>query len=134
MFPTTLDKSCSVKRWKSIKLKKRYNFSNSKFYPFLPNINVESGHDLLSKALNFGSNIELGEEGFFHWKIDFLFCRNSFLQDSRLLIYFEKTIPNCLVVLKCISMPCMLYKSYKSDLGQLLLIFSIKMWYFWRLP
>ena len=49
-----------------------------------------------------------GERSFFHWKIDFLFCLNSFVQDCRLWIFSEKTVPNCLMVLKCILVHCML--------------------------
>ena len=78
-----------------------------------------------------------GEGGFFRWKINFLFCLNSFVQDCRLLIFFENYAPNCWMVLKCMLVHCIIYiqssPSYKSDFYRLLLIFSIKICYFWRL-
>ena len=90
VFTTTLDKTCWGKSWKSSKFKKWLNYSNSKFFPLLHNVNVESSQVFLSKAENFANNIDLGGEGFFHWKIDFLFCLNSFVQDCRLLIFLKK--------------------------------------------
>ena len=47
---TNLDKTCWDKSWKSSKFKKWLNFSNSKFSPLPPNINVDSGQVLLPKA------------------------------------------------------------------------------------
>ena len=108
VFTTTLDKTCWGKSWKSSKFKKWLNYSNSKFFPLLHNVNVESSQVFLLKAENFANNIDLGGEGFFHWKIGFLFCLNSFVQDCRLLIFSEKTIPNCSMVLKCMLEYCML--------------------------
>ena len=49
-FPTTLDKTCSDKIWKSSKFKEWLNVASSKFYPLPPNINVKSGQVLLPKA------------------------------------------------------------------------------------
>ena len=51
---------------------------------------------LLSKASNFAKDIDLGGKVFFHGKIDFLFSLNSFVQDSRLLIFFKKNHPKLL--------------------------------------
>ena len=49
---TTLDKTCWDKSWKSSKFKKWLNFSNSKFSPLRPNINVDSGHFFLFSILS----------------------------------------------------------------------------------
>ena len=81
VFPTTLDKTCWDKSWKSSKFKKWLHFSKSNLSPLPPYINVESGQVLLSNTWNIGNTIDLGGERFFHSKIDFLFCLNSFAQD-----------------------------------------------------
>ena len=91
---------------------------------------------MLSKDQSFTNKIDLEGETSFLWKIDFLFCLNSFVQDCRLLIFLENTAPNCWMVLKCMLMDCMLQiqsiPGYKSDLSILMLILRIKIWYFWR--
>ena len=138
MFSTTLDKTSWDKSLKSSEFKKWLNFSNSSFFTLPCTINVESGHVLLSKALIFANNIDFGGEGLFHWKTHFLFCLNSLVQDCcRLLIFFEKTIPSCSMAFKCMLVYCVLsiqsVSSYKSDLHELMLIFSMKIWYFRRL-
>ena len=84
-FPTTMDKTCWDKSWKSSKFKKWLTFSNSKFSSLPSNNNVECGQVLLPKAENFANNIDLRGEGFFDWKIDFLFCLNSFVQECRII-------------------------------------------------
>ena len=111
-FPTTLQKSCWDKSWKSSKFMNDLIFQipNFLFYPLPISMltltkfcsqKSKAYQVLLSKAYNFVKDIDLGGKGFFHGKIDFLFCLNSFVQDSRLLIFFKKTIPNCSVVSKC---------------------------------
>ena len=57
----------------------------------LPHINVESGQVLFPKAKTFANNIDLGEQGLFHWKRDFLFCLKGFVQDLQVIdIFWEK--------------------------------------------
>ena len=90
---TTLSKTCWYKIWKSTKFKKGLNFWNSKFSLLFCNINIESHQVLLSNSWNFGNNIDFEGVGFPHSKIDFLFCLKSFVQDCRLLIFFEKNHP-----------------------------------------
>ena len=104
----TLEKPSWEKRLKSSKFKKCLSFSNSKFLSLFPYINLESGQILLSKACNFANNIDLKVGGFFHWKVEFLFCLNGFVQDCSLLIFLEKTTPNCWMVLKWLLVHCML--------------------------
>ena len=67
---------------------------------------VESFQSLLPKDKIFANNIDLQGEGFCHWKIDFLFCLNRFFRDCWLLIFFEKSIINCWMVLKCMLLHC----------------------------
>ena len=50
IWSTTLDETCWNKSWISSKFKKWLNFSDSKFSPLPPNINVECGQVLLSEA------------------------------------------------------------------------------------
>ena len=105
----TLDKTCWNKSWKSWKLRNWLKFWNSKFSTLPTYINAESGQVLLSKPQKFVNKINLRVEVFFHWKIDFLSCLTSFVEDGRLLIFFEKTTPNCWLVLKCMLVYCILY-------------------------
>ena len=83
VLQVSLDKTCWDKSWKSSKFKKWLNFSNSTVSPLpppppyqcriLPKFVVES--------LNPCKQHWFGGGGGFHWKIDFLFCLNSFVQD-----------------------------------------------------
>ena len=70
--------------WKSSKFQKWLNFLNWKFTPLPRCINVEPGKVLLPKSWDFANNIDLGGGGIFCWKINFLFCLNSFVQDCRI--------------------------------------------------
>ena len=84
-------------------------------------------------------NLEFEKRSDFLNLLDFLFCINNFVQDCRLLILFEKeNALNCWMVFKCMLVHWMLsiqsMQSSKSDLYVLILIFSIKIRYFWRLP
>ena len=106
---TTLDKTCWNKSWKSWKLRNWLKFWNSKFSTLPTYINAESGQVLLPKPQKFVNKINLRVEVFFHWKIDFLSCLTNFVEDGRLLIFFEKTTPNCWLVLKCMLVYCILY-------------------------
>ena len=83
------------------------------------------------------TTLKWGESGSF---TEIFFLRiylNSFVRDCRLLIIFENTPRNCWKISKFISAYCMLQiqpiPSYKSGLHELMLIFSIKIWYFYKL-
>ena len=76
--------------------------------PWRSYINFKPGQGFLSNAYNFANNIELVGEGFLRLKLNLLFCLNSFVQDCRLLVFFKNTTPNCWMLLKCISVHCML--------------------------
>ena len=82
------------------------------------------------------TTLNWGESGFFTEIFFLRICLNSFVRDCRLLIIFENTPPNCWKISKLISACCMLQiqpsPSYKSGLHELMLIFSIKIWYFYK--
>ena len=61
---------------------------------------VQSAQVLFPKVQNVGNNIDFGRQGFFQWKRDFLFLLNSFVQNCRLLTFFEKNAPNCWMVIE----------------------------------
>ena len=92
----------------------------------------------LVKRLKLYEKNWFGGRDFLSLKNRFSIFANSFVQDCRLLIFFENIAPNCWMVLKCMLMDCMLQiqsiPGNKSDLSILMLILRIKIWYFWRLP
>ena len=93
---------------KATEFKKWINFSNFELYPWRSYINFKPGQGFLSNAYNFANNLDLVGEGFLCLKLNFLFCLNSFVQNCRLLVFFLNTTPNCWMLLKCISVHCML--------------------------
>ena len=60
-----------------------FQIPNSPSYPSIPMFNLASICSQKPKTLR--TSLNWGESGFFHWKIDFLFCLNSFIQNCRLV-------------------------------------------------
>ena len=134
-----LVKTCRDKISKSSKLKKLILFSSCKFSPLPQHINVESGRILFLKPWNVLNNTDLGNSDIFTEKRIFYFVSTIL---SKIVGYWyylkKKNALNCWMVFKCMLVHCMIsiqsMQSSKSDLYVLMLIFSIKIRYFWRLP
>ena len=80
VLQVSLDKTCWDKSWKSSKFKKWLNFQIPNSPPY-PQYQCWIWPSFVVKSLKICQQHWFGGEGFFHWKIDFLFCLNSFVQD-----------------------------------------------------
>ena len=98
---TTLDKTCWDKSWKSSKFKKWLFFSNSKFSLLPPKYQCWIWPSFVFKSLKLCKQHWFGGRGVFSLKNRFSILSQQFCPRLWLLIFFEKTIPNCPVVLKC---------------------------------
>ena len=90
------------------KIESIFQIPNSPPYPPISMLNL--AEFCCQKPKTLPTTLIWGERGFFHWKIDFLFCLNSFAQDCSYRTFISHNMANIFLV----SHILLLFQNYEK--------------------